>query len=398
MIFEDPPFNPAILRFAEEAIKDRFSAAGTVPDVDSFDGYKASLADIERYLLPPRRDMSAAPELDDFYRRMMAPPLNYVVAKPRVLTTSLRAMAAPGPGAMHGGLGAAAPARGRWGTTRNWCGAVVAAHGGRRFERVAARWIVPTPSKPTKGWQARTPPPGKSWQTSVWVGLDGFRRFQLSLPQAGTVSRVRWNEQAGRAWQADAYFFAQWWVRGKPFGEIVVPEVPVAPGDEIYVLLVRRSPVNVSFHVTNRTQNVTTHLAWNAGSYDWQEVLPGQQVVSLGQPLRTGAPSDGLYAVWCAERPGVMPDNPDVINERFVPEPFNLPSFSPVAFGDAIAGLADESDPDAPVQQRDLTAARWFRVTGAASDAGRTRSETLASPGAPARAAANFTVTQTAEA
>jgi hypothetical protein len=390
-MIEDPPFSPEILALAQKALQDRFGAAGAVPGEDSFDAYKATAAEIERYLLPPRQAISASPELDDFYRRMMQPPLTYVIPKPTVLTTAMRLTVR---GSHTGGIGGPRGMfGGRWGTTRNWCGAVVAAHGGLRFQSVAARWIVPTPSKPSKGFKSRTPPPGKSWRTSVWVGLDGFRRFQPSLPQAGTVSTVDFDEATNTATAPRAYFFAQWWVRGKPFGEIPIPEIVVRPGDEIYVLMVRRSPTNVSFHVTNRTTNVTTHLAWTAGTYDWAEAGVSA-IMAVPEAPTIDAPSEGLYAVYCAERPGIMPADTSVINDRYVPDPFNMPDFSPIGFGEAMAVMSDPNNPNAAGLTRDLTAARWFRVTSAGRDAAGNRTQVLASPGAPARAPGNFTVTQ----
>lgn len=363
----------------------------TIPEGTAFDVRQVHPAELDAYGVPPRPDAARSPAMLDFWERMLRPPLLWHPPKYDILPNArlLRAGSPPETtgGSAIGGLG------GRWGTTRNWCGAVAAAEGGLRFERVAARWIVPTPSRPRRGWERTAPPPGGFWTTSVWIGLDGFRRFQLSLPQVGTVSRMPWSEYTQSEGEPEAYAFAQWWVRGKPYGEIRLTDITVRPGDEIYAMLVLRDGgENVSFHVTNRTLDETTHLRWVKGAYQLAEAKPGEAVLDLNQLPRTDAPAEGRYAVWCTERPGIMPKDLSVIDLDFNPDPYRLPDFNPVPFGEALAEMRDPKNPGAPPVPRDLTAARWLRVTGAAEDAGPPRSQILASPGAPVRAPRTFTV------
>jgi hypothetical protein len=272
---------------------------------------------------------------------------------------------APVPGVHHGiagntgaGLtGVPAPVRGRWGTSRNWSGAVIAAHDGATFTRVAGSWKVPRAERP----EPCVPDdlPGGVWQQSVWVGLDGYRLASRSLPQVGTASQVG---PAGERY----YLWVQWWVRGAFFGEIEVKGFPVQAGDEIFVSLDVVAPDNVRFHVVNRRATAAAHddvqvaIDFAAGRFTGD--MQGNLEPSQNDTLQRGmAPVEGRHAVWCVERPSVMP-TPEELEAGIKPHEtvqYRMPRFHQVVFDEALALMRR---PDGGCVTRTLRAARRIRM------------------------------------
>ena len=73
-------------------------------------------------------------------------------------------------------------ASGRRESSLNWSGAYVTPRNGRQFTEVHGRWEVPAVAVPsgTSG--------SPEFRSSIWIGLDGQRRyFDSSLPQIGTA-------------------------------------------------------------------------------------------------------------------------------------------------------------------------------------------------------------------
>jgi hypothetical protein len=261
--------------------------------------------------------------------------------------------------ASHGG--ALAQAAGRWGTSRNWSGAVIAARDAKRFCRVVGTWTVPKATQPDDHVAAKLPP-GKAYQVSVWVGLDGFRLASRSLPQLGTVSA--WNPATG---QPEYYLWVQWWVRNKMYRECKVRNFKVEEGDEIHATAeVAAARDDVLFSIVSKRPgraNRMLRLRWLAGSYDAAAgvtvELPNDEHRQRGK-----APSEGWHAVWCVERPAVMPDGatPDSqVDPRDI-ESFRLPGFEGAVLRDALAEMRDLADDPASAEERDLTGARLLRM------------------------------------
>jgi hypothetical protein len=241
------------------------------------------------------------------------------------------------------------PQRGRWMTSRNWSGVVIAASHGCPIQTLTARWTVPEPSVPADV-SAANPPPGKHLQMSVWIGLDGWRRSSLSLPQIGTVSAMEWRQGE---YYRDTYLFAQWWVRNKNYGEVRIKNFRAEPGDEMRVSLTAVG----AYHVVLSARNISKPreplftAVWYPG-----KVASGQ----IGWP-DLSAPVEGRHAIWCVERPTIFPRPPQG------PVLYRLPAFNDVTITGARAGAW--SDKHLPIAvQRDLTAARLVRMVEGPED------------------------------
>jgi hypothetical protein len=376
--------DPRMVAEIEQKARAELQARLVLPSVSTLppDPLNASDADLELCGLPPRPDRTLHPGLFDVWQDMLRPPLRPVAPEFVAQALAMRQVAHGGSGTTT--LGAIAHAYGRWGTSRNWSGAVLTAHGRRRFRIVTASWVVPKVRLP-HGASPSKPPPGGAWQVSHWIGLDGFRRFSLSLPQVGTVSRLgisKGPQPPAGTLVEETYLFVQWWVRDKDYGEIRVPQMQVRPGDVIHAMLSLRGDTNVSFHVTNRTTGRMLNIAWAPGTY----VLPPS--LRLNQPLRTGAPAEGINAVFCVERPGIPPAPGASLNPELI-EKYRLPAFDFVPF-DRVHALM--LGPGEPPLIADLTGARWLRMCGSDMTGRPTGTRIETTPDAPAPVAQAFTV------
>jgi len=326
-----------------------------------FDVTRASQDQLAAFGLPPRPDAALNPPLHAFWEGMFAPPLRFILPELRG-TTRLRHLLREG--GAGGGSGALAFCPSRWGTSRNWSGAVITARDGMLFRTIAGCWKVPKP-RPPAGASPVQPPPGNAWQCSVWIGFDGFRRCSVSLPQMGTVSEVH---VSGATLQPRTYAFCQWWVRGKSYGEVRIANMPVSAEDEIFCMLTALGPTDVNFAMTNRTQDCSISLSWAAGEVE-------QDPAKLD---RSDAPLEGRTATWCVERPLTLPQGAEA------PALYRLPKIGAARFTEALAEMRDPANPAALPIPRDLTAARLLRMVGSAEHAGLPRSTALTSPVAPA--------------
>lgn len=349
---------------------------------DRFDPDRVSPAELYALGLPRRPDPVLRPRLYRFWRDMLVPRPRLIEPALRFNAALLRSMRDETGGT---GRDAAARSASRWGSSRNWCGAVVSARDGLLFDTVAASWVVPraeTPAEPAPPGG----PPGKVWQMSAWVGLDGFRRASLSLPQAGTVSQIN------RAGVEEYRLWVQWWVRDKMFGEVPIGNFPIAAGDEIHALLDVQSAGDVHVLVQNRSRGVSTRIRWADGKYEG-DVADKLRVVDADR-LRQDAPVEGQHAVWCVERPAVMPDDPQAQDAWKKIQSFRMPRFGRVIFNEALAGLRDPRDPAAPAVECDLSGARLLRMVDAPGDDLPGRARLLATPQAPARGGSRLQVDQ----
>jgi hypothetical protein len=358
-----PDDRDALRSAGAEEVRRRMRVYPDLPE--GYDARGAEPDELEALGLPPRPDRSASPAAAELWERLLEPPLRRVEPEAEVIAEAGHPPPRLPP-ASNTGLSGAASAT-RWGTSRNWSGAVVRARDGGRFVLAGARWTIPTP-EPPPGASAAAPPAAGSWRASMWVGLDGDRLASTSMPQMGTTSVI---EPLGGALAARAYLWAQWWVRGREFGEVVLRRFPVAPGDGVLCLLHAASPTDVRFtlRVAGRPEIAT--LGWAAGEVTLPEGDP--------QPLgRAEAPVEGAAAVWIVERPATLPD-PEVL--------FPLPAFGTAVFDAAVAAARVPGPPGtAPVAWRDLSAARLVRMAGVPDD-GPQRTRWLSAPLAAPRGA-----------
>lgn len=261
----------------------------------------------------------------------------------------------------------------RWGSSLNWSGAVLHARNGQRFRAAAARWVVPGATRPVENVLEGRPVPdmplrmaalaeGKplpdSWRCSVWVGLDGHRLSSLSLPQIGTTTIVEAKDGVPRT---RTHAWAQWWVRGKMYGEQRFQHSPDKPfevnaGDRVTAFLVMLSRSEVLLRIRNeRTKRIGSAI-WSSG-----EVGPEGNIGPVQQIHRQPAPAEGAAAVFVVERPTVM----------FGDELYPLPDFGEVVFERCVAGLRGPSDKNR-TRLVDLTGARLIRMVRQRPDPFRT--------------------------
>jgi hypothetical protein len=249
----------------------------------------------------------------------------------------------------------------RWERSPNWSGAVAMPSAGRRFSAIAARWRVPKatrpgqdprplqdlpPEPPIRG-VAQAPGRPESWRCSIWVGLDGHRMASDSLPQIGTTVVVD-IDAAGKE-RVRAHAWAQWWVRGKQYGEMRFEGFELAPDDTVTAWLGMRSPHEAVLRIRNERTRQIGSAAWRSGD----PPAGARREADVRQVHADGAPAEGAAAAWVVERPMVM----------FSRELYPAPRFEPVRFERCIAALRDPGD-DWSVASRlvDLGDARLIRM------------------------------------
>ncbi|WP_270938198.1 G1 family glutamic endopeptidase [Falsiroseomonas oryzae] len=229
--------------------------------------------------------------------------------------------------------GGSGPIASRREASRNWSGAILGAREGCRFTAVTARWRVPDAAESAPG--APAPIEGAfageplSRRVSVWIGLDGHRDIAGSLPQIGTTTAEMFRD--GRRW-VETYAWAQWWVLGGNYGEVVFTDFAVRPGDEVACWLALHSPERVVMSIRNETRGTEDSVAWQSGP-----IPAGGGRADLMQLHARPAPVDGMAAVWCVERPTVMGRT----------DKYPLPDFGQVEFRDCIAGGSRQGPHDA---------------------------------------------------
>ncbi len=334
----------------------RIQPSRPLPDA-SFDPFTATDQALDEFRLAPRPDRVLTPRLFDYWAWFFRPMPRFIEPEYAVdlaFRHTLAGDTGEGSGTATGAIG------GRWGPSRNWSGAVIAARDGKVFTSVVARWRVPKATKPDGVMAAtRATLPGKALQCSTWVGLDGYRLCSVSLPQVGTASKINENDQE------EYYLWVQWWVRDKFFGEVKVPNFDVQPGDEIGATMTVTGAGDVRFNVKNATQNTAVIVEWGPGEY----TPPGQQ----SQPLptapppnerdRSKAPVEGRHAVWIVEKPAVMPTaQQQATMKPSDVEHYVMPAFGEGVFTEALAEMRSLDLSPASAEERDLTAARWLRM------------------------------------
>jgi hypothetical protein len=183
-------------------------------------------------------------------------------------------------------------------TSNNWSGGVLQGPVGS-FTSAIGYWTVPTVGIPPEpqGWEG-------GWNSSSWIGIDGFFGTNDVL-QAGIQQKVDgFGNPSYIAWY-------EWFVQGAdpsqfPYiYQINIPNFPVAPGDTIYCSVQ---------YVANNTAGYL-YLANNSTGEHFS--------ITLAPP--TGATFNGSDAEWIMEAPdGGVPIS-------------SLPSFTPVQFTTAVA-------------------------------------------------------------
>ena len=171
--------------------------------------------------------------------RCSPPPLRYVLAESIVPVTPLEA---PLPGDEVEPV----PLLTRIQGSGNWSGAYIVPNHARRFTRVVGRWQVPTLAPGRRGPDDQDLP----FRCSIWVGLDGKKRWTDYMPQIGSEQTL-----ADDGTQ-EQHLWWQWWRRGSAAPRYLpfpIAGVPIAPGDLVLASLMALDPHRVRFHMANRT-------------------------------------------------------------------------------------------------------------------------------------------------
>jgi hypothetical protein len=345
---------------AEKALAERGRALDAYPDLPGSDegstpeGHAAAFAAGAR---PPWPGARAAPDLAARWKDLRRTGGSGRM-KPRVDTDHRQRSQVP----RASNSGATGFGGSIWEGSGNWSGALITARDDERFSAVTGTWRVPD-ARATEGLASPVPGPENappSRRCSVWVGLDGHRMHAGSLPQLGTTTAEIFENGKRRV---QTYAWAQWWVRGEQYGEMVFEELAISPGDEVQAWLALHGPELAVFCLRNLTTGAEDSRMWQPG--------PAQEDIDPENPPRF-VPAKGMAAAWIVERPMVMGET----------TLYPLPDFDRVEFRDCIAAIRG---PDQPFSEaadlRDLRGRRLIRMY--ASDHTPCRSRTLATPDRP---------------
>jgi hypothetical protein len=285
-----------------------------IPDPE-FDAVNASDEERWRYGIPPR---PTEKRLTDLWDLMFVRPLVFVTSALTIVPTQVpvtgRAIAA---------------SRGRHESSLNWSGVYITPRDGKQFTEVYGRWHVPTASLPG-GVVA-----GTESQSSVWIGLDGARRyFDSTLPQLGSAQYVN------PSTTPPYFLWWQWWMRDNPltYSFAIIP-LAVAPTHEILAQLVVVNPVQVLLLIKNLSTNKPYRPLLIDAPFDYPAAVRQAQV-------------SGATAEWIVERPSDPAAGP-----------YPLPRYGQVAFTQcyAVQSPAPGGIP-APSDTRTLVSARMVSM------------------------------------
>lgn len=174
---------------------------------------------------------------------------------------------------------------GRRQRSENWSGAFVTPAGGGMFTHVRGLWTVPTPNPPPN------PIRDRQYRCSVWVGLDGQRRYlHSSLPQIGSA---QFATATSAGVTRDVFAWWQWWHRYGPSRDYKLTTLDVCAGDVVSadVTVVNRTLVRFFIMNVTRSQMYPVFQVW-APKSKYSDVLGEVQVMV-----------SGATAEWVTERP-----------------------------------------------------------------------------------------------
>jgi hypothetical protein len=231
-------------------------ATTTLPPPQGFDPITASDAALEQYGFPPRPDPSAEPDAYRHWENAMSRAVRRV--SPHLITTKIQ----HGPVVVQNGI------------SLNWSGyvkgkSVSAKNPG--FFKIAADYVVPRAVNNCDG--------GIDY-TSAWIGVDGWEGAGLKdVLQAGTESQASCTGNAG----VETYYA---WYEWYPNYEVEIDPAsfPVAPGDDLYVVVSAISPTQGQAYIGNLNTGDSVTIGFAAP--------PGINLV-------------GNSAEWVIERPTV---------------------------------------------------------------------------------------------
>jgi hypothetical protein len=257
-------------------------------------GNAADLARLPEFGLPAVPDAAREPELHKLWRDMLAAPLVFVEdrSRPHVPNGGTPPAASPGPRLSN--LAIRRRESRRLVTSPNWSGFASFPSRGDRFTRVAASWQVPSVGPGATEDQSML-----DFRCSIWIGLDGKRRWANSMPQLGSEQSA---DGTTRLWW-------QWWTPTSRRFQHYVEGIAVQPGDLLYCDLSMVTPDRARLHFVNRSRSLFTSVE-----------VDGE------------APMRGSSAQWILERPAEPVVTPGTVE---IGELYPMPNFgaaSPLAF------------------------------------------------------------------
>ncbi|MFK4507308.1 hypothetical protein LPJ38_25960 [Bradyrhizobium daqingense] len=249
------------------------------PPPKDFDALNADARELEFYRLPPKPPPGAGRTAEALWAKLLSKPLEVL---PMIYPGS-----APDFRVNRGRLGAGYP--GRHETSFNWSGACIAATEGAQFTQVWGAWQVPKAMAPSAA-------PG-DYRCSTWIGIDGHRRFDISLPQIGTTQKIVVAAD-GSVGPPSAEAWVQWWFRGdRDTGPWILRNFPVRPEDRVRCVLTVLSQDHVRFFIKNEMQGGKS-LSVDLLAPTIPNPYP------IGFPIEF--PARGRTAEWVTERPTVL--------------------------------------------------------------------------------------------
>lgn len=274
---------------------------------EDFNPIDASSDTLLRFGFPLRPDAETHPRLNAFWFRMFSPPLKFRIKREFALFNQ-----AP-PGDPRSAVANQRNTR-LFSTRRqssvNWSGAYIKPRNGRVMTEIHGEWQVP----PTL--ERSVPPavsfPDRDYQSSVWIGLDGQRRYyQSSMPQIGIGLRLPSDDDGGTVPTYEAWW--QWWDRegdadGNPMKPLPIEEITINPEDRIMCSLFvvdASPPAQVKFIIKNQTTG---------------EAVTPFTVPAPVRPIPLSV--SGATAEWVTERPSIWP----------TPDQYNFPDYGHVDF------------------------------------------------------------------
>jgi hypothetical protein len=228
-----------------------------------FDPLNASDAELASYGFPPRPDPENAPSQYASWQRAMNASKVRVIPQLEI-TNIAHGPHRPAP---------AANERDATGTSYNWSGAVdlsgATRYGKTSFYYNSAEYVIPVARQAFGSCTG-------SWEySSSWVGIDGYGSSDVL--QAGTES------DAYCAGTSTATFYSAWY-EWFPYNEVRITNLPVSPGDDMFVEVWSTSSTQGHAYVENLNTNQVVSVTFNA--------YPGHPLI-------------GNSAEWVVERPGV---------------------------------------------------------------------------------------------
>lgn len=304
---------------------------------EDFNPLIASRAQLEFFGLPPRPDENKEPELFRLWARLLDKPLKIVATEfPKVVNGRHPPVPANRVGRN------VRPGFQRFQRSRNWSGGCLTAEHPNRLVHVSGTWQVPDVSLPPVLPHRATK--GDEFQSSVWVGIDGRRRYPTSsMPQIGTSQCLQIVDGIEKK---KAYAWWQWWSLDENYPPdnrnnppVPIPNIEVSVHDEIIAGLTLLHHDEVQFFIKNQTTGLFTTFV----------------VVAPGRILPLGSTAE-----WIVERPTVIGSH------RLYP----LPSYTDVVFRDCLAQSAASIGAPATAQQLDRL--QFIRMTDIFPDPHRT--------------------------